>query len=581
LNVVAIIQARIGSTRLPGKVLKKIQDKVVLDYVIDRLKTCKNVDEIVLAIPTNKNDDSLETYAKNKKINFIRGSEEDVLSRYYEAAKKFNAEVIVRITSDCPLIDPDIVDEIVKKHLENKADYSANIITRTFPHGLDAEVFNFDTLEDCYKHGNKKYHREHVTPYIMEHPEKFKLQNIEAPVKLKRPDIRITVDTKEDFELISKIINHFDNLDFKTEDIVNFLETNPDLMKINKHVKQKEFKQKLKVAFRVDASPDIGMGHLMRCLALSEELIRRGHACFFVSKIDNDELIDRIEKNNVHFQIDSNANLREDAETLVKFSNENDIDWIITDHYGIDSAYIENIKENNFNVLSVDDTAQIHYFSDVVLNQNIGSEKLKYSTEKHTKFLLGPKYAILRDQFLAKDSRSKTNDVKKILVMLGGTDKDNLVLKIIKSLKSFNKKIEFLVVIGPLNIHYDEIKTFAEKEKLKIRLIKSPEDMADLYLESDIAISAGGTSCYEMAYFGIPNIIISIADNQLAISNEFDEQNISIYLGKKEEITSDQLKNKFKELVDNPSLRKKMSENGNKLVDGKGKQRIIDFVEKI
>ena len=128
MNVVAIIQARIGSTRLPGKVLKKIQDKVVLDYVIDRLKTCKNIDEIVLAITTNKNDDILEAYAKNKKINFIRGSEEFFLSIFYEAEKKLNAVFIFIITSDCPLIDPNVVDKIIEKHLENNADYTTNII---------------------------------------------------------------------------------------------------------------------------------------------------------------------------------------------------------------------------------------------------------------------------------------------------------------------------------------------------------------------------------------------------------------------------------------------------------------------
>jgi len=242
LNVVAIIQARIGSTRLPGKVLKKIQDKVVLDYVIDRLKTCKNIDEIVLAITTNKNDDVLEKYAKNKKINFIRGSEEDVLSRYYEAAKKFNAEVIVRITSDCPLIDPKIVDEVIKKHIESDADYTANTIKRTYPRGFDVEVFNFDILERTYRNANAKYHREHVTPYIREHPEKFKLQNIEAPDKIKRPDIRITVDTEKDFELIKKIISHFDNIEFTAEDIVDFLNINPKLLEINKNIKQKEVK---------------------------------------------------------------------------------------------------------------------------------------------------------------------------------------------------------------------------------------------------------------------------------------------------------------------------------------------------
>ena len=336
----------------------------------------------------------------------------------------------------------------------------------------------------------------------------------------------------------------------------------------------------MNVAFRVDASSNIGIGHLMRCLALSEELTRKGHDCYFLSKIENDELINKIEKNNIHYQINSNATLLEDNKILVKFAKEKDIDWIVTDHYGINTEYIKEIKQNNFKVLSVDDNAQIHYYSDIVLNQNIGSEKLNFSAEKYTKFILGAKYAIIRDELLIKKNKKEGNEVKKILIMLGGTDKDNLILKILKTLKSC-RNLEFLVVIGPLNPHYDKIKNFIESENLKARIIKSPENMADLYLESDIAISAGGTSCYELSYFGIPNLIISVADNQLTISNEFDKQNISIYLGEKEKLSSEDLKNKFKELIDDSALRKKLSENGKKLVDGKGKQRIVELMEKI
>lgn len=336
----------------------------------------------------------------------------------------------------------------------------------------------------------------------------------------------------------------------------------------------------MNVAFRVDASSDIGIGHLMRCLALSEELTRKGHDCYFLSKIENDELINKIEKNNIHYQINSNATLLEDNKILVKFAKEKDIDWIVTDHYGINTEYIKEIKQNNFKVLSVDDNAQIHYYSDIVLNQNIGSEKLNFSAEKYTKFILGAKYAIIRDELLIKKNKKEGNEVKKVLIMLGGTDKDNLILKILKTLKSC-RNLEFLVVIGPLNPHYDKIKNFIESENLKARIIKPPENMADLYLESDIAISAGGTSCYELSYFGIPNLIISVADNQLTISNEFDKQNISIYLGEKEKLSSEDLKNKFKELIDDSALRKKLSENGKKLVDGKGKQRIVELMEKI
>ena len=223
MNTIAIVQGRMGSTRFPGKILKKINDKFVLDYVIDRLRFSNELDNIVLATTTEKKDDILEEYSSKKDIDYFRGSEEDVLSRYYHAAKKYNADIIVRITSDCPLIDSDIVDEAIRQHNLSNSDYTANTIKRTFPRGLDVEVFNFNALELDYKNATEKYQREHVTPYIIENPERFRLKNVEAKGNLYRPDIRITIDTIEDFQLIKKIIQNFHDIRFKSEEIIDFL----------------------------------------------------------------------------------------------------------------------------------------------------------------------------------------------------------------------------------------------------------------------------------------------------------------------------------------------------------------------
>ena len=335
----------------------------------------------------------------------------------------------------------------------------------------------------------------------------------------------------------------------------------------------------MKIAFRADGTSQIGTGHIMRSIALSEELKNRGHSCFFLSKIDSEELINRVKQTSSFQKMETEATTKEDLDILLKFSKENNVDWIITDHYGINSDYVKILKENKFKVLSVDDTAQIHYYSDIVLNQNIGAEQLAFSAEKYTKFLLGPKYTMIRDELLRRDEKIENNKVKKILVTLGGTDNDNFTLKILKLLESVDKNAEILVVLGPFNLFYDAIRGYIKETGLKIKLIKSPENMAEVYLESDIAISAGGSSCYELAYFGIPNIIITIADNQLYIANELDKQKVSIYLGKKSEIKAEQLEDKIKELINNHSLRKNMSRNGKKLVDGKGKKGIVDFME--
>jgi len=337
----------------------------------------------------------------------------------------------------------------------------------------------------------------------------------------------------------------------------------------------------LNVIFRVDASKDIGIGHLMRCLALSEELIRRKQTCFFLSKVDNNELINRIKKNNIYFQnIPSNLSLQADLEMLLKISNENDIDWVITDHYGITSQYIKELKNKNLRVLSIDDSAQIHYYSDIIVNQNVGAEKLVFSSEKYSKFLLGTKYVILRDELLKRNKRPMKNKVEKILVMFGGADPDNVTLKILKMLESLKENIHFLVVTGPANQYNNFILSYLNKYNMNFTFLRNQRNMSDVYLESDIAISAGGTSCYELAYFGIPNIIVAIADNQIHIAKELERNGVSIYIGEVNDLKDKELINKVSELFSNSSLRKKMRENENKIVDGEGKGRIIDFMEK-
>lgn len=245
-NIVAIIQARMGSTRLPGKVLMDIARKPMLWHLLNRLNFSKKIDEIILAIPDTKENDILERFAKDNKVKYFRGSKEDVLSRYYEAAKKFKCDSIIRINSDCPLIDPKIVDLVIEKYLDSAVDYTANALERTFPRGLDTEIFNFRTLEKTHKEAKETYQREHVVPYIHEHPEIFKIQNVEARGKLRRPEFRLTVDTKEDLKLIRIIYKHlYKPKDiFYTDKIIDLLNKYPEFAKINAHVRQKNLKDK-------------------------------------------------------------------------------------------------------------------------------------------------------------------------------------------------------------------------------------------------------------------------------------------------------------------------------------------------
>jgi len=241
----AIIQARMTSTRLPGKVLMDIEGKPMLWHVVNRLKFSEKLDDIILAIPNTKKNNILEKFAKDNKVKYFRGSEEDVLSRYYKTAKKFKCDLIVRITSDCPLIDPQIVDLVIEKHLKLNADYTSNTLKRTFPRGLDVEVFNFKVLKKAQKEAKEDYQREHVTPYIYKNPEIFKIQNIKAERRLRYLEIRLTVDTKKDLRLIREIYKRLykPKKIFYTEEIINLLNNHKELVRINEKVRQKSLNE--------------------------------------------------------------------------------------------------------------------------------------------------------------------------------------------------------------------------------------------------------------------------------------------------------------------------------------------------
>jgi len=217
-------------------------DKPLLEYQIERLLNSKLINEIIVATTTNVTDKPIVDLCNKLNIKFFRGSEEDVLSRYYNAAKEFNAEVIVRLTSDCPVIDSEVVDKVIKYYLNNKNeyDYVSNTLIRTFPRGMDTEVFPFSVLETSFRQAKTKSEREHVTPYIYNDPDIFNLGYV--TYKQNESYHRWTVDTGEDLELIRNIITELYpvNKFFTLEDIIDLFNRYPNWLKINAHIEQKK-----------------------------------------------------------------------------------------------------------------------------------------------------------------------------------------------------------------------------------------------------------------------------------------------------------------------------------------------------
>lgn len=238
-----IIQARIGSSRLPGKILKELNGKPLLWHVVERCKSSKSVNKVVVATTTEKDDDLIEKMCRDYNIPFFRGDQNNVLSRYYGAAKKFKFKTIGRITSDCPLIDPAAINKCFSDFKKQNCDYISNVVPgkRTYPIGLSVEIFSLQALKKAFKEASLGYEKEHVTPYIWENKgKKFKLGRIvTAPASLIR-NYRLTVDYPEDFRLINTIYSKFPNHKIiPIRKAIKFLDDHPKIAAINAKSEQK------------------------------------------------------------------------------------------------------------------------------------------------------------------------------------------------------------------------------------------------------------------------------------------------------------------------------------------------------
>lgn len=244
MNSVAIIQARMGATRLPGKVLMRLGDRPVLAHVVTRARMANVFRKIIVATTDRAEDDVVETLADSLSVDVFRGSENDVLQRYALAARAFSAESVTRITSDCPLIDPDVLAKMLHRfEAMNKSGASVALVTnarlRTFPRGLDAEVMSASSLYVAHREAHLAYQREHVTPFFYEHSERFCIVDYTSETNYAHH--RWTLDTPEDYDLLTRVFGSTTDPDrLRLADIVKLMNIHPDWMALNAHIKQKE-----------------------------------------------------------------------------------------------------------------------------------------------------------------------------------------------------------------------------------------------------------------------------------------------------------------------------------------------------
>jgi spore coat polysaccharide biosynthesis protein SpsF len=562
MKVVAIVQARVASTRLPGKVLLDVAGEPMLARVVERCRRAATLHDVAVATSTRPADDAIARLCADRGWPCFRGSEDDVLDRYEGAASAFGADIVVRITGDCPLIEPAIIDRAVGEFLRGQpeVDYACTFLPAwTLPRGLDVEVLSRAALHRAWEEDRNPAWREHVTEYLLHHPERFRLHGVTSD----RNDAhrRWTVDQSEDLAFVRQIYEHFGHDRFSWRDVLAVLDEHPAWAAINAGVKQKVV---CGVLFRCDGSHSIGMGHVVRSSALAATLRRRGCDVRFAMRELPGSAGDFVRK--AGFPVDvidapaAGTLLTEaDAASTVTAARDFEARCVVVDHYGASPAYLAAMATDGRQVAVIDDLADRDLTAaDWILNQNLSATDLTYRVRSDCVRLLEPHHALLRPEFgivRGRLARTFRRDDHRVLLTFGGGHTEALCAEITSALSE---------VSGPL----------------EIRRALGGEDaasMADLMAWADLSINGGGSTCWELCCLGVPMIVLTLTHDQVPNAAALARRGCAIGLGAwRAETGARTLARRVEELLAAPARREEMSRRAQALVDGAGAERAAD-----
>ena len=336
---------------------------------------------------------------------------------------------------------------------------------------------------------------------------------------------------------------------------------------------------------RTDSSAQIGTGHARRCLALAKAWQTTGGKALLAAAELTGSIEERFRNEGCEvFRITAVAGSSADARQAAKLALGGNATWVVVDGYQFEPLYIQEVKRAGLRVMAIDDDARFeHYCSDVVLNQNVCANEAQYPRrETYTRLLLGPEFVLLRPEFLAASRRREfSGGVRNILLTMGGSDPENVTMKVMDALPELGADIETAIVVGAANRHYEKLCERGKHLPARFRFERDPADMPGLMRSADLAISAAGSTCWELAFMGVPALLMVLAKNQEAIANALDERGIAINLGWHAELSAKRIADSVLQVQQDKERLRDMSRRGQDLIDGKGAARVVQHLQNI
>jgi spore coat polysaccharide biosynthesis protein SpsF len=571
IRVVAVIQARMGSTRLPGKVLKLIAGKPLIWHIVHRLKACHLLEDVAVATTVNPADEAIVEWCNQESITVVRGPEDDVLARYATAAEKLDADVIVRVSSDAPFIDPGFVDHLVATLIEQDGDYVLMEDGAECAHeGVDP--FSRRALDRLMMDAaNDPAAKEHVTGYFKLHPDFVKIVRAAPWPALAKKGGRFTIDTPDDLAFVQAVHSRIDARagEASLADLLVLLEREPELCRINAHVKQKPIVPAGGLALiRCDGGGNYGYGHVKRMVALARSLRdREGIGSLFALNGSEDA---GLPIQRAGFEV-AMLNGTPDLQTLIDANNP---DLLLLDgREGPSRAELEKLKRGIAITAVIDDGHERRLAADYAYYPPVPEALELNWSGSDTVARLGWEWALLGLTPHASPSRSLASRPT-VLVAMGGSDPHGLTLRMAEALSSLDSvfRIRFIIGIGMKNA--DIVARNLVTLKKNYETVEGAYDLSTEYASADVALCAFGVTAYELAASGIPAIYLGISPQHARSASAFADAGMGISLGEASQVSDADIARTVLWLLNKPGARREMRNSALSLIDGQGAARI-------
>ncbi len=575
IRVVAVIQARMGSTRLPGKVLRPVAGQPLLWHSVHRLRACRLIEEIAVATTTNPADEAIVEWCEGAGVTVIRGPEDNVLARFAAAAEKLDADIIVRVSSDAPFIDAGFVDHLVATLIEQDGDYVLMQEGAECAHeGVDP--FSRRALDRLMMDAaHDPAAREHVTGYFKLHPGFVKIVRAQPWPPLARKGGRLTIDTPDDLAFIEAVHARMGARagEASLADLLLLLEREPALNRINAHVRQKPIQAAGGVAggglalIRCDGGGKFGHGHVKRMVALARALRdREGIGATFAVN-GSEDAAQPIRR--AGFQV---AMLRgaSDLETLIDAGNP---DLLLLDgREGPARAELERLKCGIAVTAVVDDGADRRLAADIAYYPPVPGALALDWRGASTRVRIGWEWALLGMTPAAPPLRAASRPT--VLVAMGGSDPQGLTLRMGRALAGLDSIYRVRFVIGPGMKDAAKVAAALAAMKTNYETIEGADDLAPAYAGADVAVSAFGVTAYELAASGVPAIYLGLTEDHALSASAFADAGMGLSLGVADQVDDEGILRALQGLLNRPQARREMRNTGLSLLDGQGAARI-------